>query len=1492
MKIRISRPGSFPAKGLVSISVIIGLLGMCFLVSVVFLHGCVSPRSAPLTPAEPAPVDPIVGDFIVYRIADGELKGLDRNMIMYRVGDIQFNPSVERLVEDPGPPVEEEKYDRYNYHYKGDGGEWPEQTIFYKENEDETLRASSDHPEAIVLNDRLYFYYTNKTDWDALDPAYDCGISDEYGDLIPDVWGSAASVPNFPNCYIKGGVQNPGLDGIDRDVDWFRFEVTKGMAFHARLIANQYHRFYCPDGPPAQSEICKRPVELSLYKDPAGAPLATSRYGMDYYQFDDPEVGAVLGTDLLPGDTATYYLKVEDISNLFGFPDLTVFIYILTLEGTIDADTVHVADPRAYIYKAELQPRRSNNQYIDGRDTFEPDDISTPVEDRWPDCDGIPGTGDEGDWGIYEICYQPEIGGEINLGSQDGAMQYWEVDDWSAIDDGEWFKGEPTNIPTWMGEEAPTVIRHGDELLMWLNIGGTIYGARSLDGLKGLNWDLSQIWNDYATLRPRSRNGKTGDGDPDAPVVSSGVYGFCETSPAGDDVSTMNKELLDKGFLGYIGYPHTIVVSPGSDGILDTFPQEDTKEGNVITSGEDGIINTFFIPSAFQYCPPYYYDALDPFGGYNAPSNLKIKDFPSLWVRKFKGPGNPDAFADQDICAKSDPLYSSTTDRQAYLLGDDEWDSSLTLTPTEYWRKQRCNLFTLAEQFHRCAMGVPDTVAIKQGGDGTLETVEEILWKNNDYLCHDGDTVGICRGNDEEFGIEALERPLIGDDEYCIETDPELGDSVVAICPGDNGVLDMDTALLVGMDFTGAPDPFHSPTNPIPGIDPSEWMTLHDVFCDPACTWPNCSICPGNDGLPYARLDSAWALYYANSPDNLADKDWRNEFALLGRTVRYYYKADLYSTSDDELCIINGEIALCAGPNGYFQAYPLYLQKVIDRWETYEELMDDYSGSPDDCQELTAVEVWDEFYETTKEEYILYQYSGVLHDDAVVWQGGEYAVTTGANGINQSCASEHDSRVIRRFRGKPNQTIILPGVNTTLDTLALRDEKNYLELENDEDVSRIDTGPDGVANTFVIGDDKVEIYLGTARPDMPCILAGPDGMADTLVQGNTVNDTQLYKVGEKTGFDTYVLATPEVVRDGHKLYLYYTGLGWMNEPEMRRPDGGSYNKKGECHRPGLDGFWGDNSYEYSFNKPKEKTAFTGSKERSFFTNDVPAEDNPDFWFSLDNRQGVLLTSRIGVAIADVDCIDQAYRNSSSPEGCWTRCNSPAIDVGFQCSKASESLIPGLGDLLPGINRNCFNYSGSYSPDVWIEYEESDDQPIFHMMLTGFDSEPESKDVTAQDKDNAQVGLARSLDGVHWDLAYGLNPVINTGLVGASILVLEGVQDAVGASYANPTVFKAGDESYGMILLRYDNQDRRAADAHRNAQSIVTTAYSYPNLHGREWLIYAVRKGVYYAGCSLEISAPERTAMAHHLPGTISALIMIIPFILFLGMRLLRKKAHT
>jgi len=95
------------------------------------------------------------------------------------------------------------------------------------------------------------------------------------------------------------------------------------------------------------------------------------------------------------GDTGIYDLYVDD---LVGTPAPTPMTAICSyLKAPISTRTLIMLekrDPAGVVRQPKLQGGR----------TFEPDDLATKIEDNFPDCDGIPGSGDEGDAGIFEKC--------------------------------------------------------------------------------------------------------------------------------------------------------------------------------------------------------------------------------------------------------------------------------------------------------------------------------------------------------------------------------------------------------------------------------------------------------------------------------------------------------------------------------------------------------------------------------------------------------------------------------------------------------------------------------------------------------------------------------------------------------------------------------------------------------------------------------------------------------------------------------------------------------------------------------------------------------------------------------------------------------------------------------------------------------------------------------------------------------------------------------
>ena len=435
------------------------------------------------------------------------------------------------------------------------------------------------------------------------------------------------------------------------------------------------------------------------------------------------------------------------------------------------------------------------------------------------------------------------------------------------------------------------------------------------------------------------------------------------------------------------------------------------------------------------------------------------------------------------------------------------------------------------------------------------------------------------------------------------------------------------------------------------------------------------------------------------------------------------------------------------------------------------------------------------FYENDESEFVLYASQGLMGDDGIIWDehSGQYVLTTGVNGINQSCISKKDNKIIPRFKGQPYQKIVDAGSDHALETPALKDELQFIQIEGEKPLPKILSGDDGICNTYRIGDDRTEIFMGTGAPDYPCVKAGPNGIADTKAQGN---DSQLFLVGEKTGFDSYEVETPKVVRDSEKLYMYYTGLGWMDIPRQTPGSRGGLAKNGECKRPGLDDIWGN------IDTNLDLLDATTSQERNLV---MVKGGGPNLAFrdALDDNQGVILAPRIGVATSTI------ARINANPSD-WTRDLKPVVNVGGFCGSATSGVLGNFslgglsvsgGSSLPPI----FNYYGSFSPEVIIKHHKGDDKPTFIMWLTGAYATRtqmtwrDNSEYIGITKPQFQIGLARSDDGFNFDLATDISPVIVTGDL------LSDVEKALGLgganySYLNPTVFAGPeDDTYGMIF---------------------------------------------------------------------------------------------
>jgi hypothetical protein len=996
-------------------------------------------------------------------------------------------------------------------------------------------------------------------------------------------------------------------------------------------------------------------------------------------------------------------------------------------------------------------------------------------------------------------------------------MQWWEIDNRTNLDDGEYFTAKDTNVRS-VGWEAPSMIEapEEDRLWMWINGGDAIYQLQSLDGLEGLNWDLSNLLSD----RPAVRAGR--NGDPDSPVVSSGVYGYCETPANSLDVQLVDVCTVKGQPIGCRGYPHTIGVTQGQDGVLETVPQGDDLDPaqNAITTGPDGIINTFFLPSHIHYGAPYHtVEVTVPAGG----------------------PANPDV-----LCADSVP---AANDRDAYLLGDDQWAPALTATPAEYWRKHNCVFFQIGDNLNKCAMGIPDTVAVRPDSRGNLHTVTELLL-GDDELCHEGDQVGICPGPNGKFDWGEIYQPLQGDDELCVQLDPVLQSNEVAICPGPNGTLETPIIdLFVPINDGGI-------GSPTPG----------DVCCNPAEVVPSCStprgfptccsaICPGVDHW----LQTLYVLYFS---------DISVFFPPAQPLV--FSKGDPFTDFDDEMCVIGGQIALCPGENNYFQSYPLNRQQPVKRYETYEDLLAQFTGLPNDCYSLEEESLKSYFSDIPQKVFTLFRSEGVMFDDEIRWDQfhHEYYISTGENGINQTCLVPGDEQLIPHLRGLPNQPVILPGPNGVLDTPALQDELVRIPL-NGHDQYKIGTGTDGIANSFPMGDDRMEIFLGTGQADWPCVAAGTNGVADTTAQGN---DTQLYRPGEVTGFDAYQVGYPDVVREGDQLYLFYTGLGWGQvPPKTHRKDTASLNLLGECDRAGLDHLWGNRDVEYKVAWQTNPIAIvTTIHERTL----VASDGSPRYRFlhALDNNQGVLLVPRIGLATSTVQRIE------ADPTD-WDKHLKPVVDVGEVCSKALDLPIslPLSLSSLPGLE-GAANYNGTYSSDTLIYHEQSNGQPIFVMAFSGLasfaDPEGDDRNLGNQESFNYNLALARSLNGLRWDVAYDIG---NLMIAGSALDTLMSGMSA--PQYRNPTLARGQGDSYNVFFEQF-----------------LTIMGGAPGLSGAQfgadsqgWIGFGVRGGAVNPNTCLGLAGSPSLEQQDSRQALLGGIVIAVPLLIGVGWRLLRRK---
>jgi hypothetical protein len=284
-----------------------------------------------------------------------------------------------------------------------------------------------------------------------------------------------------------------------------------------------------------------------------------------------------------------------------------------------------------------------------------------------------------------------------------------------------------------------------------------------------------------------------------------------------------------------------------------------------------------------------------------------------------------------------------------------------------------------------------------------------------------------------------------------------------------------------------------------------------------------------------------------------------------------------------------------------------------------------------------------------------------------------------------------------------------------------------------------------------------------------------------------------------------------------------------------------------------------------------------------------------FYSAVDDNQGVLLAPRIGVATSTLDRIS---RNPSD----WDRNLEPTMDAGGFCqAMVSGDVFSILGGLLGGGSGSTsgdapyppvFNYQGSFSPEVFIKYNEADDTPIFLMFVNGIYM---TKVVAQNNERNAglyypeyQVGLARSTDGIHFQLANDINPLLVSGDLSEDLDAAFGMAIFSGkarASILNPTVFEGANDGYGMIFKTF------------YLSGISDTGIDYPSFElksNREWLGFSVRSGSIYSGglaglisCNLN---PGQIRSTQGFARFSAGALLLLPLAVFILFKLRRRQA--
>jgi hypothetical protein len=163
-----------------------------------------------------------------------------------------------------------------------------------------------------------------------------------------------------------------------------------------------------------------RILQMSLYETAANAlpdpttqkPVVSTRFGMDLSRMQDPVIG------YMAHPNRDYWLLITDWEAMKGIKRIfnpSEYYFIVWVESTpalpVTDINGNIFDKTSYIYRAGIMPARSGNSDLNNGPSFEPDDVTTKVQDIYPDCDGVPNTDDEGDWGdiSFQLNYDEQI---------------------------------------------------------------------------------------------------------------------------------------------------------------------------------------------------------------------------------------------------------------------------------------------------------------------------------------------------------------------------------------------------------------------------------------------------------------------------------------------------------------------------------------------------------------------------------------------------------------------------------------------------------------------------------------------------------------------------------------------------------------------------------------------------------------------------------------------------------------------------------------------------------------------------------------------------------------------------------------------------------------------------------------------------------------------------------------------------------------------------